>query len=75
MCADAVVPAQGILAGSSTATYEIKCYCLPTVAEYCECRLHPELAVHVDDFSLNERNEDLEQCVVNMGFAVAFLVD
>eukprot|EP00959_Pyramimonas_sp_CCMP1952_P422206 8844428-Pyramimonas_sp.AAC.1 len=48
-----LVPGEGIIAGSSTATFGIKCYCIPTVNRLQELRFAPTLAVHIDDFSLN----------------------
>eukprot|EP00959_Pyramimonas_sp_CCMP1952_P216849 4534950-Pyramimonas_sp.AAC.1 len=65
-----LVPHHGIVAGSSTATFEFKGYCIPTVNNFLEQGFSTDQPVHVDDFSLNERCADMFKCVHNMALAL-----
>eukprot|EP00959_Pyramimonas_sp_CCMP1952_P338799 7095114-Pyramimonas_sp.AAC.1 len=75
MVSEELEPGQGIVAGSSTATFEIKCYCIPTVNRFLELGFAPALAVRIDDFSLNMHDSCIHSCVRNTALAMAFLVE
>eukprot|EP00959_Pyramimonas_sp_CCMP1952_P126674 2649399-Pyramimonas_sp.AAC.1 len=75
MASEELEPGQGTVAGSSTATFEIECYRIPSVNEFLELRFGPALAVHIDDFSLTMYDSCINNRIRSMALAMAFLVE
>ena len=70
-----IFPWQSIVAGSSTATFEIKCHMLPVVSEFDAQGWGPSLDIHIDDIALNHGNILLPQLIGQMRGALAYLID
>eukprot|EP00959_Pyramimonas_sp_CCMP1952_P133111 2782782-Pyramimonas_sp.AAC.1 len=73
MVSEEVTPGQGIVAGSSTGTFNIQCYCIPTANRFLEPSFGPTIAVHIDDVSLNMYDSCISKCVRRMALPMAFL--
>eukprot|EP00959_Pyramimonas_sp_CCMP1952_P106734 2231551-Pyramimonas_sp.AAC.1 len=56
-------PYRGVIAGSTTATYEVKSYLMPTITSW---KLKPEssgIGLHIDDLQLHTWSESKNLCI------------